>query len=142
MCTTVHPVLPSHTFLPPPLLPQEKFNVWVALLNLENTYGQPPEEAAASLLARALQYSDQKKMYLAALAVFQRTPGREEQVGAGGRCDSFVVEGSCGGLEGLKLLLVVVMVLGCWQHVCMILLASVHSSAAAACRHGSWHPLC
>jgi hypothetical protein len=57
--------------------------VWVALLNLENVYGQPPEEAAAALLARALQYCDQKKMYLAALAVFERTPGREAQVGRG-----------------------------------------------------------
>ncbi len=47
----------------------EKFNVWVAWLNLETAYGtQPsPEEAAMGLLRRALQYTDQKKMYLAAL---------------------------------------------------------------------------
>jgi rRNA biogenesis protein RRP5 len=57
--------------------------VWVALLNLENSYGQPPAEAAAALLARALQYTDAKKMYLAALGVFERTPGREEQVRRG-----------------------------------------------------------
>ena len=56
----------------------EKFNVWVAWLNLENAYGMPsPEEAAAALLKRALQYSDPKRMYLAALGIFERS-GREE----------------------------------------------------------------
>lgn len=51
----------------------EKFNVWVAWLNLETAYGtQPsPEEAAMGLLRRALQYTDQKKMYLAALGTTQ-----------------------------------------------------------------------
>ncbi|KAG2498018.1 hypothetical protein HYH03_004276 [Edaphochlamys debaryana] len=56
----------------------EKFNVWVAWLNLENAYGTPtPEEAASELLKRALQYNDHKKMYMAALGVFERS-GRDE----------------------------------------------------------------
>ena len=43
--------------------------MWVAWLNLENAFGtQPsPEEAAMGLLRRALSYTDQKKMYMAAL---------------------------------------------------------------------------
>eukprot|EP00195_Chlamydomonas_chlamydogama_P014936 CAMPEP_0202909786 /NCGR_PEP_ID=MMETSP1392-20130828/50287_1 /ASSEMBLY_ACC=CAM_ASM_000868 /TAXON_ID=225041 /ORGANISM="Chlamydomonas chlamydogama, Strain SAG 11-48b" /LENGTH=243 /DNA_ID=CAMNT_0049599651 /DNA_START=1 /DNA_END=728 /DNA_ORIENTATION=- len=53
---------------------QEKFNVWVAWLNLENAYGSPnPEEAAMKLLQRALQYNEPKKMYLAALGIFERS---------------------------------------------------------------------
>eukprot|EP00798_Chlamydomonas_sp_ICE-L_P000496 gene496-1903_t len=52
---------------------QEKFNVWVAWLNLENTYGQPPEEAVMKLFQRALQYNDQKKLYLAMLGIMERS---------------------------------------------------------------------
>ncbi|GLI68751.1 hypothetical protein VaNZ11_013243 [Volvox africanus] len=57
----------------------EKFNVWVAWLNLENAYGitPSPEEAAMGMLKKALQYTDQKKMYMAALGIFERT-GRDE----------------------------------------------------------------
>ncbi|EFJ44854.1 rRNA processing protein Rrp5/programmed cell death protein 11 [Volvox carteri f. nagariensis] len=57
----------------------EKFNVWVAWLNLENAYGSSPspEEAVMELLKRALQYTDQKKMYLAALGIFERS-GRDD----------------------------------------------------------------
>ncbi|KAG2446158.1 hypothetical protein HXX76_000753 [Chlamydomonas incerta] len=57
----------------------EKFNVWVAWLNLENAFGtQPsPEEAAMGLLRRALSYTDQKKMYMAALGIFERS-GKDE----------------------------------------------------------------
>jgi len=51
----------------------ERFNVWVAYLNMENLYGEPPEEAAMELLTRALQYNNQKRLYLAALGIFQRT---------------------------------------------------------------------
>lgn len=42
----------------------EKFNVWVAYLNMENVYGS--EEATLSLLSRALAHTDARKMYLAA----------------------------------------------------------------------------
>ena len=34
---------------------EAKFNVWLAYLNLENTYGEPPEEAALALFQRAVQ---------------------------------------------------------------------------------------
>jgi rRNA biogenesis protein RRP5 len=56
---------------------RERFNVWLAYLVLENTYGSDPEQAAAQLLQRALQHNDAKKMYLAAIDVFERT-GRLE----------------------------------------------------------------
>ena len=48
---------------------REKLNVWVAYLNLENTFGQPPDEAVMKLFQRALQHVDQKKLYLALLAI-------------------------------------------------------------------------
>ena len=50
---------------------REKLNMWVAYLNLENTYGQPPDEAVMKLFLRALQHVDQKKLYLALLAVLE-----------------------------------------------------------------------
>ena len=34
---------------------EDKFNVWLAYLNLENTYGEPPEEAGLALFQRAVQ---------------------------------------------------------------------------------------
>ncbi|KFM24726.1 RRP5-like protein [Auxenochlorella protothecoides] len=49
----------------------EKFNVWVALLNLENTYGD--ETTTLSTLGRALQHTDARRMYLAATDIFQRS---------------------------------------------------------------------
>jgi rRNA biogenesis protein RRP5 len=49
----------------------EKFNVWVAWLNLENLYGT--EDATLALLSRALTHTDARRMYLAALDIFQRT---------------------------------------------------------------------
>lgn len=52
---------------------REKLNVWVAFLNLENTYGQPPEEAVMKLFQRALQHVDQKKLYLALLAILENS---------------------------------------------------------------------
>lgn len=51
----------------------EKFNVWLAYLNLENQYGEEPEEAALKLFQRALQYTEPKKLHLAALAMFERS---------------------------------------------------------------------
>lgn len=46
-------------------------NVWVALMNLENTYGG--EEALMKLVERALQYTNQKKLYLHLIEIFRRT---------------------------------------------------------------------
>lgn len=53
---------------------QEKFNIWVAWLNLESKYGEPtPEEALTKLFQRALTYCDQKRLYLALVDVLDRT---------------------------------------------------------------------
>ena len=53
---------------------QEKFNIWVAWLNLESKYGEPtPEEALTRLFQRALTYCDQKKLYLALVDILDRT---------------------------------------------------------------------
>lgn len=49
----------------------EKFNVWVAWLNTENSYGT--EESTLQVLNRAMTHTDARKMYLAAVDVFERT---------------------------------------------------------------------
>ncbi len=46
---------------------QEKFNVWVAWLNLEAAYGDPAEDALLALFRRALPYCDAKKLHFALL---------------------------------------------------------------------------
>lgn len=51
----------------------EKLNVWVAYFNLENEYGNPPEEAVVKVFQRALQYNDPKKVHLALLGMYERT---------------------------------------------------------------------
>lgn len=51
----------------------EKFNVWLAYLNLENQFGEDAEEAALKLFQRASQYTDPKKLHLAALSMFERS---------------------------------------------------------------------
>ena len=57
---------------------QEKLNVWVAWLNLEMNYGDPPEDVALKLFQRALTYNDQKKLYMAFVGILERAG----QVGA------------------------------------------------------------
>lgn len=47
--------------------------MWVAYLNLENTYGSPPDEAVMKLFQRALQHADQKKLYLCLLTILEST---------------------------------------------------------------------
>ncbi|KAG0628431.1 hypothetical protein M758_1G025900 [Ceratodon purpureus] len=49
----------------------EKMNVWIAYLNLENVYGNPPKEAVLTLFNRALQYNDPKKLYFALLGIYE-----------------------------------------------------------------------
>lgn len=49
----------------------EKFNVWVAWLNAENMYGT--EESTLQLLHRAMTHTDAKRLYLAAVDIFDRT---------------------------------------------------------------------
>ncbi|XP_027363474.1 rRNA biogenesis protein RRP5 [Abrus precatorius] len=51
----------------------EKLNIWKAYFNLENKYGNPREEAVMKVFQRALQYNDPKKVYLALLAMYERT---------------------------------------------------------------------
>ncbi|KAL6997499.1 hypothetical protein U1Q18_007623 [Sarracenia purpurea var. burkii] len=51
----------------------EKLNIWVAYFNLENEYGNPPEEAVLKIFQRALQYCDPKKVHLALLGMYERT---------------------------------------------------------------------
>lgn len=51
----------------------EKLNIWVAYFNLENQYGNPPEEAVQKVFKRALQYLDSKKVHLALLEMYERT---------------------------------------------------------------------
>jgi rRNA biogenesis protein RRP5 len=46
----------------------EKFNVWVALLNLEAAHGLPsPDEALMTTFSKAAQYCDQKRLYFVLL---------------------------------------------------------------------------
>ncbi|CAK7342217.1 unnamed protein product [Dovyalis caffra] len=51
----------------------EKLNIWVAYFNLENEYGNPPEEAVKKVFQRALQYCDPKKLHLALLKMYKKT---------------------------------------------------------------------
>ncbi|KAJ8551426.1 hypothetical protein K7X08_021441 [Anisodus acutangulus] len=51
----------------------EKLNVWVAYFNLENEYGNLPEQAVAKVFQRALQYCDPKKVHLVLLGMYERT---------------------------------------------------------------------
>lgn len=51
----------------------EKLNIWMAYFNLENEYGNPPEEAVVKVFQRALQYCDPKKVHLALLGMYERT---------------------------------------------------------------------
>mgnify|MGYP001580326465 FL=1 len=50
---------------------QEKLNVWVALLNLENTYGT--EASLAELFTEAAQSNDAKTVYLRLVDIYERT---------------------------------------------------------------------
>ncbi|XP_073034174.1 rRNA biogenesis protein RRP5-like [Primulina eburnea] len=51
----------------------EKLNIWVAYFNLENEYGNPPEDAVMKIFQKSLQYCDLKKVHLALLGMYQRT---------------------------------------------------------------------
>ncbi|KAL4578244.1 hypothetical protein LXL04_014364 [Taraxacum kok-saghyz] len=51
----------------------EKLNVWVAYFNLENEYGNPPEESVVKIFQRALQYCDPKKVHFALVGMYERT---------------------------------------------------------------------
>ncbi|KAJ3670185.1 hypothetical protein LUZ60_010509 [Juncus effusus] len=55
----------------------EKLNIWVALFNLENEYGNPPNEAVKKTFAKALEFCDQKKLHFALLGMYERTEQHE-----------------------------------------------------------------
>ncbi|KAG0449474.1 hypothetical protein HPP92_027288, partial [Vanilla planifolia] len=50
----------------------EKLNIWVAYFNLENAYGNSPEENVQSTFKRALQTCDPKKLHFALLGMYER----------------------------------------------------------------------
>jgi len=52
----------------------ERFNVWMAYLNLENMYGEPtPAEAVAKLFQKAVNAADGKKLHLSCVAMYERS---------------------------------------------------------------------
>ncbi|KAK9062384.1 hypothetical protein SSX86_019570 [Deinandra increscens subsp. villosa] len=51
----------------------EKLNVWIAYFNLENEFGNPPEDAVVKVFQRALQVCDPKKVHFALLGMYERT---------------------------------------------------------------------
>ncbi|KAI7736982.1 hypothetical protein M8C21_005395 [Ambrosia artemisiifolia] len=51
----------------------EKLNVWIAYFNLENEFGNPPEDAVVKVFQRALQVCDPKKIHFALLGMYERT---------------------------------------------------------------------
>lgn len=51
----------------------EKLNIWVAYFNLENKYGNPPEDVVSKLFQRALQQCEPKKLHLLLLGMYERT---------------------------------------------------------------------
>ncbi|ORY31169.1 TPR-like protein [Rhizoclosmatium globosum] len=56
--------------------PQELINVWVALLNLENTYGD--RESLMKLFERAVSFNEPKTMYLNLANIYERSENFEE----------------------------------------------------------------
>jgi rRNA biogenesis protein RRP5 len=63
----------------------EKFNVWMALVNLEAAYGAPtPEQAVAATFRRAASATDAKRLHLAVLQVLDRPPPAVVGGGGGG----------------------------------------------------------
>lgn len=56
---------------------EEKLNVWIALLNLENSYGD--ESSLEAVLKEALQYNYPKKVYLAAITMFSKAGNRKKE---------------------------------------------------------------
>lgn len=50
---------------------QEKMNIWIALMNLENNYGS--DETMAGVLKRALQTCNQKKIYMTLVEIYEKS---------------------------------------------------------------------
>ena len=54
---------------------QEKLNVWVALMNLENLYGT--QESLVKVFERALQQNEPKKVFFQLIGIYSRTDKSE-----------------------------------------------------------------
>ena len=50
---------------------QEKLNVWIALMNLENLYGT--QESLVKVFERALQHNEPKKIFFQLIGIYTRT---------------------------------------------------------------------
>ncbi|PKI86015.1 rRNA biogenesis protein rrp5 [Malassezia vespertilionis] len=55
---------------------QEKLNVWIALLNVENTYGSP--ETLDAVFREAIQLNDAQQVYLRLIAIFEASDKLEQ----------------------------------------------------------------
>ncbi|OZJ03378.1 hypothetical protein BZG36_04497, partial [Bifiguratus adelaidae] len=70
---------------------QEKMNVWVAMMNLENTYGT--EESLQAVFQRALQVCEPKKVYLQLANIYERAEKVDVSVHAAkGGEDTYLTE--------------------------------------------------
>ena len=54
---------------------QEKMNIWVALMNLENTYGT--QESLMKVFESALQQNEQKKIYIHLVNIYEKSQKNE-----------------------------------------------------------------
>lgn len=57
---------------------QEKLNVWVALMNLENLYGT--QESLVKVFERALQQNEPRKVFFQLIGIYSRTDKLEVRV--------------------------------------------------------------
>ena len=57
---------------------QEKLNVWVALMNLENLYGT--QESLVKVFERALQQNEPKKVFFQLIGIYTRTDKLEVRI--------------------------------------------------------------
>ena len=60
---------------------QEKLNVWVALMNLENSYGT--HESLMRVFERAVTYNEPKKIYMHLVNIYERTSKLDVRLAAG-----------------------------------------------------------
>ena len=54
---------------------KEKLNVWIAWLNLENSYGS--QESLLEVFNKSIQYNDQKTMHLKLAEIYERSDNIE-----------------------------------------------------------------
>lgn len=54
---------------------KEKLNVWVALMNLENSYGT--QDSLIKVFQEALNFNEEKPVYLSLLDIYQKSQKSE-----------------------------------------------------------------